>query len=62
LRGLACYFGVAFPIMSINSLDEELEIGKAVGFAYVGNLILDSGRKSVVELSLECGITPLDSS
>ena len=62
LGGFVSYFGVAFPIMSINGLDKGLEIGEVVGFAYVGDLVLDSGRKSVVELSSECGITPLDSS
>ena len=55
-----CYFRVPFTIMSVNGLDERLEVREVVGFAYVRDLILDSGRKSVVELLLECGITPLD--
>ena len=49
MRVLLCYFGVLFPIMSVNGLDEGLEIGEVVRFAYVGNLILDSGRKSIVQ-------------
>jgi len=56
------YFGVLFPITSINGLDEGSEVGEVVGFAYVGNLTFDSGGKSIVELSSECGIAPLDSS
>ena len=46
--------------MSINGLDEGSEVGKVVGFAYAGNLIFDSGGKSIVELSSECGVAPLD--
>ena len=57
-----CYFGALFPIMSINGLDERPEVREVVRFAYTGDLILDSGRKSVVELSLECSVAPLDSS
>ena len=50
-----------FPIISVNGLDEGLEIREVVGFTYMGNLVFDSGGKSVVELSSECGVTPLDS-
>jgi len=56
------YFGGSFPIMSVNGLDEGSEVREVVRFAYAGNLILDSGGKSVVELLLECSISPLDSS
>ena len=62
LGGFTGYFRVLFPITSINDLDERPEVGEVVGFAYVGDLILDSGEKYIVELSLECGITLLDSS
>ena len=62
MRIFSCYFGVPFPITSINGLDKGLEIGEVVRFAYTGNLILDSGRNSVVDLSSECSVTPLDSS
>ena len=53
------YFRASFPIMSINGLDEGLEVGEVVGFAYMGNLVLDSGGKSIVELLSEHGVTPL---
>ena len=56
------YFRASFPITSVNGLDEGSEVREVVGFAYMGNLIFDSGRKSIVELSLECGVAPLDSS
>jgi len=56
------YFGASFPITSVNRLDEGSEVGKVVGFAYAGNLVFDSGGKSIVELLSECGIAPLDSS
>ena len=46
--------------MSINGLDERPEVGEVVGFAYMGDLVLDSGGKSGVELSLECDVAPLD--
>ena len=62
LGGFTSYFGVSFPIMSVNGLDEGSEVGEVVGFSYAGNLVFDSGGKSVVELLLECGIAPLDSS
>ena len=51
-----------FPITSVNGLDEGSEVGEVVGFSYTGNLIFDSGGKSIVELSSECRVAPLDSS
>ena len=57
---VSCYFRALFPIMSIDGLDERLEVREVVGFAYMGDLVPDSGRKSIVELSSECGIAPLD--
>jgi len=54
------YFRVLFPITSIDGLDERLEVREVVRFAYTGDLVLDSGRKSIVELSLECSVAPLD--
>jgi len=49
LGGLSSYFGALFPIMSVNGLDKGLEVREVIGFAYMGNLILDSGGKSIVE-------------
>ena len=60
LGGFTCYFAASFPVMSINYLDKRPEVGEVVRFAYTGDLILDSGRKSLVELSSGCDVTPLD--
>ena len=45
------HIGVAFPIMRINELGEGMEFGESVRFTNVGNLILDLGQKSTVQLS-----------
>ena len=37
-----------------------MEFMESVGFANMGDLVLDAGWKSVVHLLVEGGITPLD--
>ena len=49
-----------FPVIGINVLEKGAECNEGVGFADIGNLILDLGQKSGVELLMECGISPLD--
>ena len=50
----------ALPISGVNGLGEGMEFVEGVGFANVGDLILDVGWKSVIHLSAEGGIAPLD--
>ena len=47
LGSLLNYFRASFPITSVNGLNQGLEVGQVVRFAYMGDFILDSGRKSV---------------
>ena len=47
-------------ILGVNRLDEGMEFMEGVGFANTGNLVLDAGRKSTIQLSAEGGVTPLD--
>ena len=37
-----------------------MEFMEGVGFADVSNLVLDAGQKSVIHLSAEGGVAPLD--
>ena len=48
------------PISGVNRLGEGTEFMEGVGFADAGNLILDAGWKSTIDLSAEGGIAPLD--
>ena len=48
--------------MRVNGLGKGAEVGEGVGFADAGNLILDSGWESAVQLSVEGGFAPLDMS
>ena len=41
---------MVFPVVGINRLSEYIEISKVVRFTYSGDLILDLGQKSIVEL------------
>ena len=50
-----------FPIASINRLSKEVKVTKVVRLAYSGDLVLDPGWKSVVELTSEWCVSPLDS-
>ena len=50
----------ALPILGVDGLGKGTEFVEGVGFANVGDLILDAGRKSAIHLSVEGGIAPLD--
>ena len=47
--------------MSIDRLSENAKVSEVIGFAYSGDLVLNPGRKSVVELASEWHVSPLDS-
>ena len=51
---------MALPILGVNRLGEGTEFMEGVMFANVGDLILDAGWKSMIQLSAEGGIAPLD--
>ena len=48
----------AFLIMEIDALCQNTKLRESGGFPYTGNLILDSGWKSLVELMFQSIITP----
>ena len=52
---------MVFPIASIDRLSEKAKVSEVIRFAYLGDLILNPGWKSIVELALEWRISPLDS-
>ena len=52
---------MAFPILSINGLSKGTKISEVIGFAYSGDLVLNPGGKSVVELASKWRVSPLDS-
>ena len=54
-------FRTVFPIASIDGLSEGTKVSKVIGFAYLGDLVLNPGQKSIVELALEWRVSPLDS-
>ena len=54
------YIGMSSPIMGVNGLGEDGEFREGVGFSDAGDLVLDSGQKTMVELLVEGGIPPLD--
>ena len=45
--------------MGIDGLGEYTEVGKVVSFTYSGDLILDLGGKSIVELMTEWCVSPI---
>ena len=51
---------VALSISGVNRLGEGMEFMEGVGFANAGDLILDAGQKSMIHLSVEGSVTPLD--
>ena len=51
---------MVFPIASIDRLGKEEKVGKVVRFAYSGDLVLDPGQKSIVELVLEWCVSPMN--
>ena len=52
---------MAFPIASIDRLSKKAKVSEVIRFAYSGDLVLDLGQKSVVELASEWCVSPLDS-
>ena len=53
-------FGVAFPVVDIDRLDEGAESVEVVWFTDSCNFILDAARKFVIELAAESSIAPID--
>ena len=51
---------VALPILGVDGLGEGTEFVEGVGFADVGDLVLDAGWKSTIHMSVEGGVAPLD--
>src|SRR5882724_11373701 len=56
----AGYFSTLFPVLSINSLDKFPEARKSVRLLVVDHVIFDTFGKSIVSLSVECCLTPLN--
>ena len=54
------HLGMALPISGVDGLGEGTEFMEGVRFANAGNLVLDAGWKSAIQLLVEGGITPLD--
>ena len=53
---------MVLPISGVDGLGEGTEFMEGVRFADAGDLILDVGRKSMIHLSAEGSVTPLDTS
>ena len=51
---------MALPISGVDGLGEGMEFVEGVGFADMGDLVLDVGWKSAIHLLAEGGIAPLD--
>ena len=49
-----------FPVTRVDGLGEGAEVREGVGFADTGNLILDSGWESSVQLLVQGSFAPLD--
>ena len=56
------HLGMVLPILGVNGLGEGMEFVEGVGFANVGDLVLDAGWKSAIHLLAEGSIAPLDMS
>ena len=54
------HLGAALPISGVDGLGEGTEFVEGVGFADVGDLVLDVGWKSTIHLLVEGSIAPLD--
>ena len=54
------HLGAALPISGVDGLGEGTEFVEGVGFADMGDLILDVGWKSAIHLSAEGSVAPLD--
>jgi len=55
-------FTVSFPVSSIDSLDEFPEARKGVRLVVVDHVVFDTFGESIVSLSAECCLTPLNAS
>jgi len=53
-------FSMSFPESCVNSLNEFLEAGKCVQLVVVDHIVFDSFGESVVSLTTECCIAPLN--
>ena len=51
---------MSFPVSSIDSLDEFPEAGKSVWLFVVDHVIFDMFGESIVSLSVECCLAPLN--
>ena len=54
------YFTTSFPVSCINRLDEFPEDGKGVWLIVMGHIVFDTFGESVVSLSAECCLAPLN--
>ena len=54
------HLATALLILGVNRLGEGMEFMEGVRFANTGNLVLDVGQKSAIQLLVEGGVTPLD--
>jgi len=54
------YFTASFPVLSIDSLDEFPEAGKYVWLFVVDHVVFDTFGESIVSLSAECCLAPLN--
>ena len=50
---------MALPILGVNRLGKGTEFVEGVRFANTGNLVLDVGQKSAIQLLVEGSVTPL---
>ena len=53
-------FGVTFPVVGINRLDQGVESVEVVQFADSCNFVFDVAGKSIVELAAEGSVAPID--
>jgi len=56
----AGYFTASFPVSSIDSLDEFPEARKSVWLFVVDHVVFDTFGESIVSLSAECPLAPLN--
>jgi hypothetical protein len=52
---------VTFPVTGVDALGEFAEFDEGIRLSDAGDLVLDSGRESDVELSSESSLAPMDS-
>src|SRR5882724_11989995 len=54
-------FSFSFPVLCVDSLDEFSESNKGVQLFVVDHIVFDTFGKSIVSLTMECCIAPLNS-